>query len=106
MVLLKWSRNLAVSKSVPEPKTRPGARPASFVAWRVMISRGLETMRIRVWGASRTILGITLSKISQLPRVKSSLVWPGFCAQPAVKMTRSVPSKSSYLSVAMILVGG
>lgn len=70
------------------------------------MSSGLATMRIKVRGASRTILGMSLATISQLPLVRSSLVCPGFWAQPAVKMTRSVPERSSNLSVAVILVWG
>lgn len=84
-----------MSRSVPEPKTLPLGRFARLVACRVIISRGLVTMRIKVWGACLTILGIVDSKIAQLSCVRSSLVCPGFWPAPAVKMTRSVPLKSS-----------
>lgn len=95
-----------MSSKVPEPNTRPAGNLATLMAFRVIMSRGLLTIRIRVWGASRTIRGINFSTMSQLLLVKSNLVWPGFWAQPAVKMTRSVPDKSSKRLVATISVWG
>jgi hypothetical protein len=83
-------RNREESKHVPDPKIRPAGNvgPAILDATAVKMSHGLATIQMAALGEKERTLGMIDCMMPTFRSTRFKRDSPGFCAAPAVTMTR------------------